>query len=371
MKRTVILLWLGAALAIISPSTQAGIAEVQLSNESVRMNPGACSCGFGLTWSISFSTAYTENPPLANGEFAPLPQPATYSHWSYLILEDPSMFASTTYAELNLPATDANGNGTPDFFEVGQAIAAGSSGAYAVIWGPGYGQLIFQWTRSAGSRHGSCLLTMIDPLLGEMGPFTHTFELVEPYAGTLTYTAGTNRVAGTINLVQNGQASDPLTGSIALLKSETNRFNLLALAGGNWTNQTDVFAFGDCQLTRAPGHPTVYQGSLQNPGGTFRSWKLSIVDTNDVNANGIPDFSDDPGTVTLPRRPALSLSHAQTHLRLRVSGDIGRTHLVQEAAASNATTWITVQSLTLTNDPQFLNLPLPIASPTFWRVKAQ
>ncbi len=372
MKRTLLPLWLGVALAIIPLSTHAaGPATVRLSNESVRMYPGDCSCGFGLVWTISFSSFYTENPPSANGEFAPLTQPASYTHWSWLVLEDPSMFASATYAELNLPAADANGNGTPDFFEVGQAISTGSSGIYMVIWDPGYGQLTFQWTRSAGSRYGSCVLTMIDPILGEMGPFTHSFELVEPFAGTLTYTAGSNSVAGTISLAQNGQASGPLTGPLALQKSETDRFNLLTLAGGDLTNQTDVFTFGDCQLTRDPGHPTVYQGSLQNPGGAYRSWRLSIVDTNDVNANGIPDFSDDPAIVTPPRRPALSLSHAQTHLVLRVSGDVGRPHLVQEAASLNATTWSTVQSLTLTNDPQFLTLPLPTASPTFWRVGAQ
>ena len=50
------------------------------------MNPGDCSCGFGLVWTISFSSFYTENPPSANGEFAPLPQPAAYSHWSWLVL---------------------------------------------------------------------------------------------------------------------------------------------------------------------------------------------------------------------------------------------------------------------------------------------
>jgi len=372
MKRTLIPLWLGVALAIIPLSTRAaGTAAVLLSNQSVRMYPGDCSCGFGLTWTISFSSFYTENPPSANGEFAPLPQPATYSHWSWLVLEDPSMFASTTYAELNLPATDANGNGIPDFFEVGQAVSIETSGTYAIIWGPGYGQLTFQWTRAAGSRFGSCLLTMTDSILGQMGPFSHTFELVEPLAGTLTYTAGSNSVTGTISLAQAGQASGPLTGPVAALKSETNRFNLLTLASANWTNQTEVFAFGDCQLTRDLGHPTVYRGLLQNPGASYRSWKLTIVDTNDANANGIPDFSDDPVPDTPPRRPGLSLSNAQTHLVLRIGGDVGRPHLVQAAASPNATNWTTVQSLTLTNDPQNVTLPLPIASPTFWRVKAQ
>jgi hypothetical protein len=372
MKRTFIPLWLGVALAIIPLSTRAaGTAAVRLANESVRMNPGDCSCGFGLVWTISFSSFYTENPPSANGEFAPLPQPASYSHWSWLVLEDPSMFASATYAELNLPAADANGNGTPDFFEVGQAISTESSGTYAIIWGSGTGELILQWTRPAGSRFGTCALFMNDSILGLMGPFSHTFELIEPFAGTLTYTAGSNSVTGTISLAQNGQASGPLTGPVALLKSEADRFNLLTLAGGNWTNQTETFAFGESQLMRNPGHPSVYQGSLQKPGGAYRSWKLSIVDTNDANANGIPDFSDDPAPVTPPRRPALSLSHAQTHLLLRVSGDVGRTHLVQAATSPNAVNWSTVQSLTLTNDPQFLTLPLPTTNPTFWRVRAE
>jgi hypothetical protein len=56
---------------------------------------------------------------------------------------------------------------------------------------------------------------------------------------------------------------------------------------------------------------------------------------------------------------------------LRIGGDVGHPHLVQAAASPNATNWTTVQSLTLTNDPQNVTLPLPIASPTFWRVKAQ
>jgi hypothetical protein len=369
MKLTFVRSSAGAVLLLACLTVEAGgPVPVRLSNESVRLYPGDCSCGFGLVWTIHFSTFYTEEPIYANGEFAPLPQPAAHSHWSYLVLEDPSMFASTTYAEFNLPTADANANGIPDFFEVDQPVAASSSGTYATIWSPGFGQLNLQWTRGAGSRQGSCLLTMIDPILGEMGPFTHTFELVEGYAGSLTYTPGSNSVTGTISLSRIGQ--DVLTGPVVLLKSETNRFNLLTFAGGNWTNQTDSFAFGEAQLTREPGQPNLYQGTLQNPGGPYRSWKFFLVDTNDANANGIPDFSDDPITVSPPRRPTLSLSNAQTHLRLSVSGEIGRTHRVEQAGTPN-TNWTTLHSFVLTNDPQTVTLPLPAASPTFWRVKAE
>lgn len=371
MKQTLISLWLGVAFTIIPLFARAaGTAQAQLVNASVRLYPGDCSCGFGLTWTIHFSTVFTEDPPQANGEIAPLLQPATHTHWSYLVLEDPSMFASATYAELDLPMGDANGNGTPDFFEVNQAVAAGSGGTYATIWNPGYGQLALTWTRAAGARQGSCVLYMNDPILGQMGPFTHAFELTG-YTGELTYSPGAAGVTGTIRLEKAGPGSEVLDGPVSFVKAETNRFNRLTLAGGNWTHQTGVFSFSDCELTRDPAHPTVYHGLLENPGGDYRSWKLSIVDTNDADGNGIPDFSDDPVIVIPPRRPALSLSSAQTHLLLWVSGDVGRTHLVQEAASPGSTNWTTVQSLTLTNDPQVLTLPLPAAGPAFWRVKAE
>jgi hypothetical protein len=371
MKQILICVWLGAALVIIPVSTAAaGPARAQLSNNSIRMYPGDCSCGGGLDFIMSFSSFFTEDPAQANGELAPLPQPATRTHRTYLVLEDISMVASASYAELDLPMADVNGNGTPDFFEVDRAVSASSSGTYAVIWDPGYGQLLFQWTRSAGSPRGSCLLTLTDPILGPMGPFTHTFELTN-YTGELSYTPGSNNVTGTISLARAGQASAAMEGAISLVKAPTNRFNQLMLAGGNWTNQTEVFAFGDCELTRDPAHPTLYQATLQNAGGAYGSWKLSIVDTNDANGNGIPDFSDDVATVTPPRRPMLSLSSAQTHLLLSVSGDVGRTHLVQEATSPHSTDWNTVQNLTLTNDPQVVTLPLPTSSPTFWRVEAR
>ena len=95
------------------------------------------------------------------------------------------------------------------------------------------------------------------------------------------------------------------------------------------------------------------------------------MDTNDVNGNGIPDFSDDLAVVTPPRRPTLSLSLTSTNLLLRVSGDVGRTHFVQQASTPNATNWTTIQSLVLAQDPQELALPLPASSPRFWRALAQ
>jgi hypothetical protein len=368
MKRRWIAAGLAATLLVMPlPVLAAGTAQVRVSNKSVRMFPGDCSCGFGLIWTISFSSFYTEYPSQANGELAFSPTPGSRSHWSYLVLEDPSLTAGTTYVELDLPlAADADGNGTPDFLEVARPVATTSSGTYAVIWGPGYGALTLHWTRSAGDRQGSCQLYMLDPVLGEMGPFNHTFELIEQ-AGTFSYNVSSTHVTGTIRVAKTGDPSELLEGPVVLTRSPTNRFNLLTLAGGGWTNQVEVFTFADCLLTRDSAHPAAYSGTLANPHGSYRFWHLAIVDTNDANKNGIPDLSDDTA-VHPPRRPLLSLARTSTQLRLRLSGEVGRTHLVQEAAAPNAVTWTTVQGITLTNDPQEIVLPLPNHSPAFWRV---
>lgn len=356
-----------------SPSLlEAATAQVQLFNESIRISPGNCSCGFGLKWTMYFSTLYTENPAVANGEIAPLPQPAARSHWSYLVLEDPSTVVSAVPAEFDVPLSgDADQNGTADFFEVTQEVSAGSTGTYPVIWPPYVGQLEFQWTRAAGSRQGTCLLYMNDPVLGRMGPYTHAFELIS-YAGDLNYTRGSNHVAGTIQLTQTGGGL--LAGPISFTRSwegaATNRFNRLTASSLTWTNEAETFSFAECELKRDLSHPNTYRAALQNPGGSFASWQLSLVDANDANGNGIPDLSDDL-VVAPPRRPVLALSRMPTHLLLSVSGDIGRHHVIQAATNPNAPDWTNVQSLSLTNDPHQVILPLPPSSPTFWRVQAQ
>jgi hypothetical protein len=211
---------------------------------------------------------------------------------------------------------------------------------------------------------------MVDPILGRMGPFTHTFELIE-YSGQLSYSPGSNTVTGTINLTRSGQPSDVLQGPATLLKAPTNRFNLLTLPAGGWTNQAETFEFDACELKRDAARPAIYRGVLHNPSSTFRSWTLSITDTNDANGNGIPDLSDDPGVVSPSRPPVLSLSRNSTHLLLQISGVVGRTNVIERALSPVSANWEIVQSITLTNDPQTVLLPLPSEAAMFWRVRVQ
>jgi len=274
---------------------------------------------------------------------------------------------------------DANGNRFNDFFEVSQAVSATTyGGSYTDDYGLGGGDVTAQWSRSAGSKNGTCVLNFYDETYGDLGDFTHSFELLE-YTGPLSYTPGSNTVSGSVNLTQTGNSANHMYGPVQFVKVATNRFNMLTFdTDVTWTNaslQTLAFYPFEYVLEREAPWPTNYYGWVEfydgDPSTTdddYYDWELSIDDTNDTDHDGIPDFSDDPPS--LPRRPVLQLTRGTTNLLLRISGDINHLHQILEVASLTSTNWTTNQSLTLTTDPQTVSLPIP-SGPRFYRVRAQ
>src|SRR4030095_2708247 len=117
-----------------------------------------------------------------------------------------------------------------------------------------------------------------------------------------------------------------LEGSVAFLKSPTNRFNQLTLQSAYLTNASmqTLSLYVPTKFLRRTVNSTNYfgpvefnDGDLSTPGvDDYYSWVLSIDDLNDADHDGIPDFSDDPSSVALPRRPLLSLTHELTNVLL-------------------------------------------------------
>jgi hypothetical protein len=206
--------------------------------------------------------------------------------------------------------------------------------------------------------------------------FTFTFTLIE-YTGPLTYTPGASLVSGAVNLTQTGNPANTFQGAIRFTKSATDRFNTLTNQPGAWTNAAlQTLTFTNEIFLRDPTWPTNYYGYVEFDDGDpataapdYTLWVLSIDDTNDANANGIPDFSDDVG-VTPPRTPRLVLAPGANNLLLMISGDVGHTNEIQETASLVPPDWQTTLSLVLTNDPQVVSLPLPIGQTKFWRALA-
>ncbi len=311
-------------------------------------------------------------PGAPNGELAP--SASAYTHQSGFVV-DWMGFPMNGQIYVNLPPfADANGNGFDDSFEVSQAASGSSTGEYTTVLGGG--MVSATWSRGAGSKDGTCWLRLVDNAIGDLGTFQHPFEVLE-YTGSLTYTPGSNSVSGILSVTN---AADQLLGTLSFTKSITNPYNRLTLQTAPLTNlaQQAFSLFSSSVFNRDASLGTNYYGGLEfndgdlnTVGEDYFSWELSIDDLNDGDHDGIPDFSDDPAAIAPPRQPGLALAPGPTQLLLTISGDVGRLHRILETTNLAAGNWLTNLSLTLTNDPQIVSLPLPSGPLKFWRVTAE
>ena len=329
---------------------------------------------FGLDYTLDLTSGSNTSP---NGELVDLDLQQTV-HGSGFVLRDPILATDITGSITfeRPPDTDDNTSGFPDFFEVSQPVnTTTTQGSFTVDGDFEEGTVKATWKRDAGSRTGTCTLHLEGSMFGALPDFTHTFELLE-YTGVLNYTPGSTNVTGAINLVQSDNSPNMLAGTLEFLKAETNRFNEFILQIGNWTNTAaQMWSFTNSYFQRDLAVKTNYYGLVifddgepNTPEADYRLWVLSIDDANDTNGNGIPDFSDDPAG-TPGRPPLLKLEKAASNLLLSISGEIGRVHELQEIPSLIQTNWTTTLSLTLTNDPQVVQLPLPTNAARFWRVR--
>jgi hypothetical protein len=311
-----------------------------------------------------------------NSELTPIG--GSPDHGAYLVIKDDlwgGQYWGSIY--LNVPNTgDADGDGFNDFFEVSRPVSATSSGSYSISDLGHSGTVQANWTRDADSHLGTCVLT-----LNTFDVFTLMFEVME-YTGPLTYTPGATTVNCSLSLAQTDYSWFQMGGSAQFVKVATDRFNQLTLQQGTWTNESlqtltfdyDAYYRDTILLTNYYGYLDFYDPANPSAYYPYGTWMLSIDDTNDVNHNGIPDFSDDPPSV-LPSRPSVTLRPTATNIWLTIRGDIGHVHQVQQSLAlpssRTATNWQTVLSVTLTNSPQDVSLPLPSAATRFWQIRAQ
>lgn len=352
-----------AWLTFLSDSIQAAqIAAARMYCLSIRFNR-ATAGGPNAVYSLDLTGISAG----INGELYPV-FGAPRTHYTSLVLTDLFDDQIPGSMLLNVPTTDTNGDGFPDIFDTARSFSGSSSGTYNF---PGFanGNATASWSRGAGSQAGTCQLNFAG-----FGSFSHTFNILE-YRGPLNFTPGSNVVSGNVDLSLTGTPASSLKGPIAFTKSATNPHNELTLQSGAWTNATaETFSFVTNSILRDATWPTNYYGyfefddwNLSTFEPDYYLWVLSIDDLNDADGDGIPDFSDEPQTVLL-RRPLLSLKRTTTNLSLTISGNVGQVCEIQEAATISATNWPTSFSVTLTNDPQTVSLPLPSTQTRFWRV---
>jgi len=374
MKTTPLFL-LFASLCLFPTTGRCGTAQVRLYCLSLRFSQSFDQYGDKLELT---STGLRD---LGLGELPPPlpiyepPVPGSDSYLSNILLYD-SYTRSTFTGSLAMglpPMDDTDGDRYPDPLQVSKAVNFNRYGMMSI--GGGYGIVYPQitWVRAAGSKNGTCTIAIED---GYWGTFDAPFELME-YTGTLSYTPGTNVVSGTINMLQTGDPSKTISGPIAFTKSPSDPYNSLTNQPGAWTGPpAHTNPFTSHYFSRDINWPSNYVGLIEFSDfldftfEPYANWVLSITDMTDTDHDGIADFSDDAQVVQQPRAPRLSLSKNSSGVQLTISGDIGRVHQIQENPSLSPTSWQTVQSVTLSTDPQTVTLALPVGS-KFWRVIAQ
>lgn len=302
-----------------------------------------------------------------NGELAPWY--SLYTHRSGFAL-DYSGFPITGNLFVDLPiGHDANDNGFDDNFEVSQGINDTSDGEY--ITALGGGAIYASWNRAPGSKDGSCSMHLVDDTFGDLGTYQFSFEVLE-YTGDVSYTPGIANISANANLTN---ATDQLQGPAIFEKSISDPYNELLLDSISWTNNmTEAVTSGGAPIYRDEIWPTNYygkiifdDGDLTTSSPDYRTWELSIDDLNDYDSDEIPDFSDDPAPLPPAQPPQLSLTLTTTNLLLTIVGDVGRLHHILESTNLTEGNWVTNLSITLTNSPQEIELPLPDVSEKYWR----
>jgi hypothetical protein len=205
---------------------------------------------------------------------------------------------------VNVPdGGDANTNGVPDFFEVSQSVSSTETqGEFILPDVDDQGSIRAVWSRNAGTKTGSCRLTLTSAGFGQLPEFTTTYDIFE-YDGTLTYNVGSTNITGAIHLVQLESPENTLDGPLVLTRVPTNRFDQVDFNDGGWSNATgQAVAFFEGTVRRATTNAADYLGALSfvdfdlnTEAEDYYDWIILISDPNDANSNGIPDLSDDAG----------------------------------------------------------------------------
>jgi len=377
MKR-ILVFGMGVVLWASINSHAAQTAQARLFCLSLRFQQGVYH---GLSGDITLDLSTINLADLGepafpkNGELAP--SFSDPDHYSGFLLYDTLLDDVVLVGEIDLdtPAfTDLNGNGFDDFFEVSEAGSGASTGTYSSFIDSG--PVRATWSRAAGSKDGTYALAFGSGQTS-LGTYQGTFEILE-FAGPLNYTADSNKVSGAVQLLQTGAPDNVLAGPIEFTKSPTNRFNKLVLRHEVWTNASsetfkisndiDFFLRNLTLKTNYHGFVDFEDGAPSTSDPDYLTWVLSIDDTNDSDNDGIPDFSDDPGSGTV-RRPTVLLSLGPTNLSFSISSTIGRTVELQEITSLSQTNWATIISFAPTNDPQVVPLPRPAEGTKFWRAR--
>jgi hypothetical protein len=267
-----------AATATARPPEETRTATVKMASRSIRLGEATGE----TSTSMAFSTLGAGARFFGNGEFRPSSTRAG-SHESAYTAFDGETRVETGTIFVPLPATDANGNGIADVVDFEAAVDITVEGEVIAKGSTSGDPVSLHLQRSAGSDTGNYTLT------AEGGPILTGSYSVLHSEGTVEYQ---RTDAGAL---LNFDVSNATTNAHAVSRvADANNVRLAAFRFR--VSGTRTVRVGPTELER---NGSVYQGDTALTDGLtetlvpdYRAWILQITDTNDRNADGVPDFSD-------------------------------------------------------------------------------
>jgi hypothetical protein len=363
---------LTAALGLSTFAAGPQPVRIQLNSLSILFHPASFKERFTQLVYVNQVTSAGDNPPNGELEFTSDPNiPAT--HQGTFVWQDGQTFEIFDMPFiLDVPPDDSDASGLPDIVEFTPAASGVTSGQYVDLDGT-VQDFTATWDKPANSHAGSCRFT-ISPF-GSPQTFTHPIEIYE-YTSSLPINASASTGVSTItvDMPRSGVDGEKLAGGLTLKFAQGQVTALASSAltnevGAAFTWNTDSPSDLDakklyCFLDLIDGTP-VADPNIPNDLD-FNDWVLVIMDPNDSDGDGIPDIVDAAAaTATAPR---LEIVKTDNGIRLLIHGDVGRAYTLEDASALAAGTWSHATPVTISTDPQVLDLPAPTA-PIFWRAR--
>lgn len=227
--------------------------------------------------------------------------PEFFSHATeYTIFDANGDMFLAGFFEINVPpSVDTNGNGLPDFFDVGLPLEpATTSGEYFDDFLDSEGTIEAEWSRPAGSRTGRVTLTFPLDAGGFVleAEFQADFELLT-YEGEFAFQRNDGSAQGDLDLTLSNELGldlDPsLNGEILLELRDEDSANLQA---GNLSSSDEAERPFDEVVSWRSGARFISRIKMDweesaGKGGYF-DWLLVLQDDRDSDGDGVPDISD-------------------------------------------------------------------------------
>jgi hypothetical protein len=275
-------------------------ASIKAHGLQVELSPASTSSGdiiYFTTYDGKSSTPLIDSSAsgyVLSEEFKPLSFGSSTFVADYGSLNSYGQIADYGAVSLAMPTTDSDSNGIPDWLQIDMSVNANVSGSYALHYNetgfyPSDSTLTGKFTRSSENTNGNYSITFF---IGGSDSYTYSGVWhIDYHYGTVQYDDDSYSI-NTQTLNSDGRL-DQVIGSYKYSNSSTDSLNLGKI---NLIDPDGIVQLKEGLLQRTgnsySGYAKAVDGYAVTSWADYLDFYVEIVDTNDGDRDGIPDFTD-------------------------------------------------------------------------------